>query len=338
MLPVTTRILDLVEAPALLSVFVLVLFIVKLRRAKRRALARWLAGLPAKAKEQWPTVFQEMFDRLFLVRVCQIRQVGIGIPDPLRCFVISLLTVAFLFLVFIVVCGADVGLDLANEDGPLLRVGPRDGSAAFISISSLFLAPVVANFVIDYVSLCKTRFAIGVLRKAQGQGRSKFLHLPSAVAIVAVDATISVALVLFLFPLLAYGADLLDLTVIQPIIKFLLGIKMPGVATVFYTEHWSYMLSWSSLKYYWLGIGREGVFGIYVYSTFLTSVWMALFVFGSVIVRLLSVIARATNLANRYTHVTETLVRTPLRFVGYVLVVLIWLVLGASYIAWTLFS
>lgn len=77
----------------------------------------------------------------------------------------------------------------------------------------------------------------------------------------------------------------------------------------------------STFRSYFSVDDPTGIYGVFVISSFFTSIWVWLFVVGAIAARITSMIGTAIGVGSRHFHFVSFLARHPLRLVGYSLMI-----------------
>ena len=242
---------------------------IKLRTPYKESLARWLRG-QARPDESWATTFRALFDHVFAVRTFTgPKGTCYWLPSIGRSFVGSMSLVLVLYMVYASLLPADMTISLRYglvDDPRNAYLGiPYDwvilrGEQVVVaqSIAVAFVLPLFLNLIPDYFSLAQTRF---VLERAAGANR-----WPVRAAWVALDAalTITVALLAYVFINAAFYS-------------------------IFYASREVGFVEYSQRFFHWfpgtLAVFRDPIDNedaAFIYSTFLTSAWLWLYLSGSI--------------------------------------------------------
>jgi hypothetical protein len=218
----------------------------------KKAISDWLLNLEVKGEfSNWRAAFGTVFDRIFGER-----------HFSWRCFsrscLASIVTVSILFLFWVGQTSDDPHTEITD-----ILVSRRGLTYFYINLLLLY---VICNFLPDYVSLLKTRRIIGILSTP-----GSFLRIPFWLFIDAIGSTL-IALVALAVFFLFIGEGIrhrpgydLPLRTTQEILWWLL--------VTFRSD----MLRLSNFP---------GIAGVFVYSTFFTSVWLWLYAFSGSLIKL----------------------------------------------------
>lgn len=284
--------------PASILIFAWICFVKLdplLRDEPRLALISWLLG-DKKSTGRWTSVPVALFDRILAASRSAHNQPRIFVrPSVLRSL---LLTVGSIVIITAIsplmantLCPND-NIDYCKKVGffkPLLDNLPYYGLSMVAFLS-------VANTVIDYVCLCKTRFFLGIVA----------LSASALVAFVA--PLVDIALTLLLWNVL-FDLALLAWSYIAHI-NVTVGILLP----------------WDQLIWMYLTAGQfrpSDLFFIYFWATTLTMLWMLLFVVAASMVKFLAATQSVTLLSQHFFNLDDAILERPLSVVGIIVCILL---------------
>ena len=251
------------------------------KRAKERV-SNWVSGnLPAQGDEKWPSTFVNAFDGLFGNRFLSIR---FGLVSV----ILSIVCTTFLFIVWGMLRPDEVGYRL--HDGLL---------PTWINVVLIF---IVTNLFVDYLSNCQTRYVLGRLVASLGKDQQRsvfYIYFKwlvfdvvltvslSAVVVLSVSYAltdlVATYLQLHFFPAFA-GAYLLAGTVTESVEAdpFNVGRILSLHSNEIKLEHIDGNETILEYQAYSLP------YGVFFYTTVLTSVWLWMYAISGAIVRLTS--------------------------------------------------
>ena len=273
----------------------------RMRPPFKSAWSRWIKRVmdPTSHIGRWPMLFADLFDNLLKVRP---RRLGarrwISLPNLGRSCFSSLLTVVFITTIWLTFL-PDLQIKFESSAGYILPFYVSIGGHHF-DIEYLLLVTVLINLIPDYISLIETRYVI--MRMGRAHSVLGLITWLFADAI----ATMLIAFGVFIFAVpiawAAFGSYGLNAG------PFDVGLA----AKVFYAEGLPMILGSTS---------GDAVFGIFIYSTFFTSIWVWLFIISGGIARLFYVFAKAFRVANLAFYLEEYLIDHPVRAMGVISIV-----------------
>lgn len=277
-----------------------------LREDSRASLTNWLQG-KAKPDYHWSFIFGELFDYLFKSREKNLgSKVTIWWPSLPRSIVASLVSVGFVFLLWRNLLPPGLTLDVvfAGRESPNVLIHYdlvflSDGKIiSRAGIDFLIVAPLLANVLPDYLSLVETRLILARIQRAG----SVLVRL----GWIAVDAIVTFAI--------AY-ASFVFLTTVSA--RFLL----PHLAFLSFSSHLAVTAHDFDIGLFpWLYFPHGATVASWsIYSTFLTSIWLWLFLLSRVLVRVLAIYPWLLNLTNKWFRIDGVIKRHPLQVMGYFL-------------------
>jgi len=191
-----------------------------------------------------------------------------------------------------------ITLAVLAVDASIIRDFGGGGGGIFVSVTLLALLSLLINLLPDYLSLYETRLVLGFMAKSKGALRT---------------------LALLLFDLAA-----------TVLISFLVGfVVMFGL---FITIFGDPLTVTELAEWFWEGLtfsGEKSELGIFIYSTFFTSVWVWLYALSGFLVKGIATSRKGLHFLQRHLNLEEH----PLRSMGFVLMLLVtvvYLVWGAA--------
>lgn len=162
-----------------------------------------------------------------------------------------------------------------------------------VPLDALFAGPLFVNIVPDYFSLVETRYVLRYLAERPGVYRTSLL------------LTIDLAATLFI----SFVAFVMMMTA--------LGVLFVGNTWEGSFANWSQffpvkMIVWEE--------SHRKTEAWFIYSTFLTSVWLWFFVASRSVVRLLYFVPWCVRIANRWFALDDVIMNRPLQAMGYVII------------------
>ena len=275
-----------------------------LREDSRASLTSWLQG-EAKVDDHWSVLFGDLFDGLFNSKKIHIgSKVTIWWPSIPRSILASLLSVGFVFLFWrnLMPPGLTLGLVAAEPPNVLVQydiIFLRHGQLLLRApIDFLVVSPLVVNVMPDYLSLVETRLILARIQRA------------SSVLVkfgwIAVDAILTFAI--------AYASFVVLTTLIARfMLPHLAGLSFSSHLAITATDFGIGLFPWRHFPH---GATMASWF---IYSTFLTSIWLWLFLISRVLVRALGIYPWLLNLTNKWFRIDVVITRHPLQVMGYFL-------------------
>jgi hypothetical protein len=226
----------------------------------KKAIAAWMKGVQSVDGRNWPAHFAEIFDRLF-------GRKHFGTRRFVRSAIASLTVSSGIAMLAAVKSGLSVDQIITSFTPP---------GVLFVVVFLLFL-----NIIPDYISLSKSRVIIGLMSttgaRSQGIIGTWFLwicYVAIDLCLTIIIFVISAFLALF-FVLASSGWDAVhaaDWTAVEDFMSVLSEAVRLNLFERFGENR--YVLD-------------DGIYGIFMYSTFFTSVWMWLYVLAGAAFRLL---------------------------------------------------
>lgn len=324
-----------------------------LRKTTRKALADWLLGGAAQPNTAWPGLLCTMFDSLFKTTVAGVKKLRVIIPNFGRSLVASLLAVVISALLFLTILGGDFQFaefqrsDGATEDQRITLIGilNSQGEYELIGLYAFLLVPVIMNSIIDFLSLIQSRVVLDLIESRYiSRG---YIDLIGVFIFFLFDILMTTIIVLLCLPFILSMADKAQeriagnparaeervYTVELPEILRpggFFGLLTPQLVerekreVVFIDiddnirkmSEEDILLPWDYFSNYWEGNGKVGAAGIFVYSTYLTSVWVWSFLVGAILIKLFGANGRLLKTADRVFKVSPYVNKYPLRVVG----------------------
>ncbi len=315
----------------------------KLRPQYRSVLSRWLRGETAAA-ENWAAVVVALFDRVFKTRgPVRVFGLRLRLPNFWRALASSLLAVTLLGSLWYVLLPPSAVLSLAGYTGfdlwgLELRVPTVIGydstelvdgeEVTFLGkqpLHVLIFYPLVSNILLDYVSLVETRFIIAAMKNNVARYRSY----------VAIDAVLTgLAVVVVGYLSIAVGSIAFGLNFGYDTLRYYF-LENYLFEDFFYSPLIYFRLLPAEYVEHQITYARQlsGVYGIFVYSTFLTSLWIWMFLLGSLSIRLIRLVPQLLTGVNRVFDLDGYIDNKPLALIGWVLIIVATVVLAAFRLA-----
>lgn len=234
---------------------------------ERLAVSRWIYGAPREsmAPAAWHRAFLAWFDRVFRVRAVKLPVVGeIHLPSFWRSVLASFISLFLLTLVWLFNARA-LSRPLRFESGELL---------SFEQLGPIILiyggATLITNWVPDYLSLIQSRYVMARMAQSSRAGRRLgWLALDAILTAGIALSALYVGCKVVLWgmgqqPDLRFGCETYATFTLQDGWQlFLAGLRFEGPPG---TLHWD-------------------AAGIYIYSTFITSLWVWIYLAAGFTVR-----------------------------------------------------
>lgn len=249
-------------------------------KGTKKRVSNWVSSnLPVQVDEKWPSTFVNAFDGLFGTRFLSLRFVLVSA-------ILSFVCTTFLFIVWGMLRPAEIGYRLYEGFLPI-----------FFEVVLIF---IVTNLFIDYLSNCQTRYVLGRLVASLGKNkqRSAFyiyfkwllfdmvltVSLSAAVVLsvsYALTELVAAYLQIHFFPDLV-GAILLNGTVTASVEADSLNVGriLSLHSNVIRLDHIDGNVR--SLKHQAYSLP----YGVFFYTTVLTSVWLWMYAISGAIVRM----------------------------------------------------
>ena len=230
--------------------------------------------------------FLPMFDNIFKVRRRIVKGLGVvGFPRIWRSVVVSLLTVGCFALVWLALLPDEVSLSFGISPTYLLLKHP---DYTYRIVTEHLLYPFSINLICDYLSLAESRY---VIRRI---GVSKFRA--RAIMWLFADLVATYIIILFVFTLVNFPNDFfgfaegqLDIFISVLDETALIGLyqTIDGISSIFNlmfsTDYSILYRNFDKPHWQWANL----YMGIFVYSTFFTSIWVWLYFLSSYLLKLL---------------------------------------------------
>ncbi|NVB40613.1 hypothetical protein G6O69_22425 [Pseudenhygromyxa sp. WMMC2535] len=262
------------------------------------AMQRWLDGArgrgAADEDQRWAESFVRWFDQAFAVRVRRLPAIGeVPLPSFLRSVLVSFLSMLVLTLVW-VANFPGMGRAMAHA-----QVTPHSWEMTTRLVLVYGGATLITNWIPDYLSLIESRVIIAKMAAARSW--------PRRLAWLVLDGGATLAIS---FLAIHLGARLL-LPVVSPVLDIEVGCLTP--------ETYSLATTW---ELFVAGLRFESppgtlnydAAGLYIYSTFLTSLWVWIYLIGSFVLRACVSLGGADSAASRLIR------RQPLKAMGLLVV------------------
>jgi hypothetical protein len=292
----------------LLAVALFGLFLRSSRRLDpetRQSIRRWILreDRSKNGEAQWAQGFLSWFDQAFRVRTRRLPFLGkVALPSFRRSVLVSFLSLLVLAIVW-----------LFNKPG-FSRAMEHDHMTAgtWEMVGRLLLVygggTLITNWIPDYLSLIESRYIIGKMAKAR--------TWPRRLGWLAIDA-VATASISFLA---IHAGMLLLLPVVTPGMDIEVGCLTPDG----YTLETAWTLFVSGLRFE----GPPGTLnydatGIYIYSTFITSLWVWIYLGGSFLLRAVFALRGSSSARLR---------RRPLQSMGIMVVLIFSMVFWPSWL------
>jgi hypothetical protein len=267
----------------------------------RDRMRRWIFREGGGADEQtrdreWAESFLHWFDQAFAVRVRRLPLLGeVALPSIGRSVLVSFLSLLVLAVVWL---SNKQGMGRAMDHGEMT---PEMWEMVWRLLFAYGGATLITNWIPDYLSLVESRYIIGKMARASSWARR--------IGYLVLDAGATLAISFFSIHM---GMVLL-LPVVSPVMDVEVGCLTPA----------SYSID-TAVELFVAGLRFESpagtinydATGIYIYSTFLTSVWVWLYLGGGFVLRAFVALRGAG------TGREDVIGRHPLRAMGLLLLVL----------------
>lgn len=259
----------------------------------KKSLSRWLQNLHSSGEEPtWTQIFVEVFDHVFTKHHLSWRCF-------LRSCLASLAAVAIVTVIWAALRPAEFKEFLYLDFYIALPTGPPSTDPWFIAI--IFLIAAYVNLVPDYISLLESRY---ILRWMTYAGTT-----PAILGLLAIDfiATVVISLAAFwTFLFVGFGRD--------PVWSFLFIRDL-------LLESRGFPFSFDSLP-----------IGIWFYSAFFTSVWVWLYAFSGLVLKLVSYLRILVGYSAKILDLETKPLQSMGRVSGLVVAFLYWIGLGFRWI------
>jgi hypothetical protein len=209
--------------------------------------------------------FIEWFDHVFAVRTRRLPLLGeVPLPNFWRSVTVTVVSLAFLAIVWL--CnkpGMSRALAFAGE----LEI-PKEQAAELLLVYGA--ATIVSNWIPDYLSLVESRWVLAKLTTASSWLRR--------IGWLVVDAVATLAISFF--------AIHLSFVVMLPMVTPEWTIEVGCLTPERYSLATTWELFWSGLRFHSPpGTINYDATGIYIYSTFLTSLWVWIYLGSGLLLR-----------------------------------------------------
>lgn len=236
----------------------------------KTSVTSWVrSNLPVQVDDKWSSTFVSAFDGLFGPRLLSLR---FGLVSSM----LSVLCVALLFLIWDMLYPA--------ESSFYFFVNLEDPTFILIIFGGIF---IVTNLLTDYLSNCQTRFVLGKLvaaLKTNAHRSAFYTYSKWLIADLVLTVSLSAAIVI---PVSLYVTDayVSVMSVIyegnEGIDRFDLGRMLSLHGTKIPTEFTGQVAKSFNISVY------TPPFGIFFYTTVLTSIWLWLYAISGAFVRVL---------------------------------------------------
>jgi hypothetical protein len=228
----------------------------------RARMSRWMS---ADGSGDWAQGFVRWFDHAFAVRARRLPLLGeVTLPSFARSILVSFLSLLVLALVWV---SNKPGMDRAMAHGEMTPAA-QDMLVRLIIVYGG--ATLITNWIPDYLSLVESRYIIGKLAQAKRWWQR--------LAYLALDAAATLAISFFAIHL---GMVLL-LPVVSPQLDLEVGCLTPAIYSIDTT--WELFVAGLRFESPPGTINYDAT-GIYLYSTFLTSLWVWAYLGGGLLLR-----------------------------------------------------
>lgn len=248
------------------------------RPEQRQALSRILSGRSKLGEgEDWAQAFLGWFDRVFAVRMVKVGRFELPLPSFGRSVLVSFVSLLALAMVW------------AFNKASVLQILDRGEVTGHVAEQSLILvavyggATVLSNWVPDYLSLIQSRLILGRMAKANGW--------ITRLAWLLLDA-VATGLIAFLSIYLVFKVAL---PFVSPYLDVEIGCFKPG--SFHLDDAWDFFIAGVTFQSPPAALNYD-FSGVYLYSTYLTSIWLWLYLGSAFIVRGLRLV-KATNASTR---------------------------------------
>lgn len=252
------------------------------RPEQRQALSRILSGQAKAGRghndgEDWAQAFLGWFDRVFAVRMVKVGRFDLPLPSFGRSVLVSFVSLLALAMVW------------AFNKASVLQILDRGEMSSNAAEQSLVLlgvyggATILSNWIPDYLSLIQSRLILGRMAKANGWVTRLAWLVLDAVA----TGLIAFASIYFVFKA--------ALPFVSPYMDVEIGCFEPG--TFHLDDAWDFFIAGVTFQSPPATLNFD-VSGVYLYSTYLTSIWLWLYLGSAFIVRALRLV-KATNASTR---------------------------------------
>jgi len=277
----------------------------KLRSESRLALCSWLQGEPG-FENSLLRQFPHLFDRFFLIeKPLTSRLPFIFLPSPIRSILatgLALLIVVFVWMQFL---PADVDFSIESvlpgyrpnffvQYDFLVKI---DGVLVSIVALEVIFVPFILNCITDYVSLIETRAILHWISR-----------LTSKLAIVFL--LVGDLFVTFLLSFVGY------------IVFFGIALWL-NTSDISYFDAVESRIVWFLPQFNFADVPFQKIEGIPIYSTFLTSVWLYVYVCSAFLLVSLRVIPAVSKLINRFFDYDQEIAAHPLTMMGTAIMVIL---------------
>lgn len=285
-----------------------------LKKDVLREVSSWMLNADGDSNSNtWPVTFVTLFDSLFGTRKSKR---GIQIPSFLRSALVSILA-AFLLLAIITYSGIEL-LVFELEIFPDSWADDGTWGAVIEALVFTLLIAAIFNVVPDFISIIETRFVLQALQKSKSNLNNAMLLFVDVIFTLII-AFIGSIIANFLFPLVAFILEGFDFDVI---LDWDIPYDIGGIIDVYI----SILLMETSIS----DVDTTFFCGVFIYSTFLTSIWIWLYVFSGVVSRILVKFSAFRSLISGTFRVTEK----PLSILGGICISLVTVVFwGAQAVA-----
>jgi hypothetical protein len=266
----------------------------------RERMRRWIfregGGVDEQTRDrEWAEGFLYWFDQAFRVRVRRLPLLGeVALPSVGRSVLVSFLSLLVLAVVWL---SNKQGMGRAMDHGEMT---PEMWEMVWRLLFVYGGATLITNWIPDYLSLVESRYIIGKMAGASSW--------PRRIGYLVLDACATLAIS---FLAIHMGMVLL-LPVVSPVMELEVGCLTPAS----YSIDTAVELFVAGLRFDSpAGTINYDATGIYIYSTFLTSLWVWLYLGGGFVLRALVALRGARPK-------TSAVGRHPLRAMGLLLLAL----------------
>ena len=280
---------------------------------RKRKLARVILNVKPVSAQDWSQTYCEFLDYVFFTNNEHHKEFSIYQLRIKPALVSSATMLIILFLLFVGFLGGRVLVDLESPGIPSLLVYNNKAERHdIVSLSSLLLAPLLINFIVDYLSLMQTRYIIGLSARSVAE-RRLYASYPLPFLLIT-DFLLTCVLAFLCLPISAVVIHWIDSNLIQNVFQLKGNAQSGGLFPVGDIPICLPSLASS----YWFGSGRDGLAGVFLYSTFLTSIWLWLFIAGSYLVAASTAAISVFRWARARLTLRMYINKNPIIFLGYV--------------------
>lgn len=304
-----------------------------LRPNYRTALSQWLQG-DTRASDSWPNVVADVFDWVFRTRGPKsVLGVPLYLPSFGRAALSSLVAVIALTGLWFALLPDTARLEFSHS-GPLELWGMEfsipttigyssytiiDGEQVYFRgkqpVFAIFLYPILFNFILDYLSLVETRAVLGLMSR-RGSRVASLIGLDLLLTVCAVVVVGYLSIIL--------GALAFD-TILGASAQRVAFANQDLVIDFAYSPLVYFRLLPPEFVEYQATYARQltGIYGIFIYSTFLTSLWIWLFLASCLVVRAIKTVPVVLRFVNRVFDMDQKISDRPLSLMGWILILVV---------------